>query len=131
MKLSAPEKVALGVSAAGAIFCIGLWLFNFWQEPIAADSGKWAEFGDYLNGTLAPILAFASFIGLIVSIDHQASQREEEGCAQQGALPVRSGGHRADLDGAAAHHREPEATTHRVASCQGPTGYPIWRAVRL
>jgi len=48
----------------------------------------------------------------------------------KGAFPRRSGSHQADLAGASTHHRELETTADRVASCQGPTGHPVRRAVR-
>lgn len=78
MRISPPLKVAAVVAFVGTIFAVGGWLLNFWAEPLAADSDKWAEFGSYLGGTLAPILAFASFIGLLVSVNDQAKARIEE-----------------------------------------------------
>jgi len=77
MKLSPPLKAAAVVSGR-AVGSIGLWILNFARKPLSKDSARLAEFGSYLEGTLAPILAFASFIGLIVSIDHPAGQRQEE-----------------------------------------------------
>lgn len=78
MSISSPLRVAASVALVGLAIAVGAWLLNFWTEPVATDSENWAEFGSYLGGTLAPILAFASFIGLLVSVNDQAQARIDE-----------------------------------------------------
>jgi hypothetical protein len=47
------------------------WLLNFWEYSISINSVDWANFGNFIGGTLSPILAFASFIGLLLALKEQ------------------------------------------------------------
>lgn len=47
------------------------WLWTFWSPAFATDQGKWSEFGGFIGGVISPILAFASFIGLLATIREQ------------------------------------------------------------
>ncbi len=63
-------------------------------------------------------------------------QRDQEpqclgpkGDPRQRPFPERSGRHRADLAGAATHHRELEEPAHHVARCKSTTRYPVRRTL--
>ena len=72
--LKQPGITAAALTAfIGSILVTALWFWNFPGPELSHDSLKWAEFGSYIGGTLGPILAFASFVGLLVTIQHQAT----------------------------------------------------------
>lgn len=53
---------------------LGLFIYNFYTYPLAENSEKWGQFGDYIGGTLNPILAFLSFSALLFTIYVQVKQ---------------------------------------------------------
>ena len=69
---------AVSTIIIGVIVVIAAWVWNFHEADIASESKQWSEFGGYFGGTLAPILAFASFIGLVVGVQHQVKARWDE-----------------------------------------------------
>lgn len=48
--------------------------FLFFDGGLAADQNKWGVFGDYVGGTLNPILAFLSLIALLFTISIQSKE---------------------------------------------------------
>lgn len=50
---------------------IALWLWVFWTPWFSHEHVKWSEFGSFLGGVLSPLLAFASFLGLLATINEQ------------------------------------------------------------
>lgn len=66
------------VASVGCLVFIGAWVLHFAHEPWATDSSRWADFGDYLGGTIAPILAFASFVGLLASAKKEQLQSDSK-----------------------------------------------------
>lgn len=72
-------KLTYWLSGAALVVCViplGVWVFNFHQLGLASDSTQWSNFGSYLGGILSPVLAFLSFIGLLLALD---TQRKEAG----------------------------------------------------
>lgn len=52
---------------------ISSYVFQFHNYGLSDDSSKWAEFGDFIGGTLNPILSLAAFVLLLKTI----SQNDE------------------------------------------------------
>lgn len=65
---------AFGIVIFLIIGVIGLFIYNFYSYPLAENSEKWGQFGDYIGGTLNPILAFLSFSALLFTIYIQVKQ---------------------------------------------------------
>ena len=64
----------LGIAAVAAFLIIlGLYIAYFKNLSVTNDSATWGTFGDYLGGTLNPIISFLALIGLLYTI-HQQSQ---------------------------------------------------------
>lgn len=51
----------------------GLYMYNFSYLGLSPNQEDWAQFGDYMGGTLNPMLAFFAFIGLLYTIRIQSS----------------------------------------------------------
>ena len=49
------------------IIVIGKYMLNF-PGPLSAEQDVWGQFGDYLGGTLNPILSFLSLLALLFTI---------------------------------------------------------------
>jgi hypothetical protein len=54
------------------------WLMTFWSPSLATDQTKWSEFGSFIGGVLSPLLAFASFLGLLATIREQRASAERQ-----------------------------------------------------
>ncbi|WP_417884530.1 hypothetical protein [Vibrio rumoiensis] len=63
--------------AVVAIPLIG-WIFNFYQTDISNDSSKWSDFGSFIGGTIKPILAFVSFVGILATIKLKKDKNDYE-----------------------------------------------------
>ena len=64
----------LGIAAVAAfLIVLGLYISYFKNLSVTNDSATWGTFGDYLGGTLNPIISFLALIGLLYTI-HQQSQ---------------------------------------------------------
>ena len=50
---------------------IVFWIATFHDQILSADSGKWSDFGSFIGGTISPILAFLSFVAVMVTIKLQ------------------------------------------------------------
>ena len=48
-----------------------VYLYKFGALRLSHDQADWASFGSYLGGILSPVLAFVSFIGLLITIRQQ------------------------------------------------------------
>lgn len=66
------------VSIAGAIivFVFGFYVANF-PFGISADQNSWGTFGDFIGGTLNPLLAFMGLIALLYTIIIQSTELKE------------------------------------------------------
>lgn len=68
------ERGLVYLAAAAFAAClvpVCFWLFTFWSPKFSADSQEWAAFGSYLGGVLPSVLAFVSFLGLLVTLKQQ------------------------------------------------------------
>lgn len=57
-------------------FVVGFYLQNFGYLGISTKQEVWAQFGDFVGGTLNPILAFFAFIALLYTIKLQSDSLE-------------------------------------------------------
>jgi uncharacterized membrane protein len=74
--------VALVVGVGGWLLLIGLYFYRF-PGGLSARPEDWGVFGDYLGGVLGPILGFASFIVVLVSLYENRVQASEERYARR------------------------------------------------
>ena len=65
--------VLLVVACAAVIGVVFIYRMQF-NGPLSADAEKWGQFGDYLGGTLNPILGFISVVALVLTLAVQARQ---------------------------------------------------------
>lgn len=67
----------LGIAAVAAFLIIlGLYIAYFKNLSVTNDSATWGTFGDYLGGTLNPIISFLALIGLLYTIHQQAQEMQ-------------------------------------------------------
>ena len=67
----------LGIAAVAAfLIVLGLYITYFKNLSITNDSATWGTFGDYLGGTLNPIISFLALIGLLYTIHQQAQEMQ-------------------------------------------------------
>ena len=65
---------SIGTFAALALATVvGWYVYNFGITPSTA-KGDWGQFGDYLGGTLNPILSFLSLIAILLTFALQSKQ---------------------------------------------------------
>jgi len=67
----------LYIGAGGWLFLIGLYVYRF-RGGLSPRPEDWGLFGDYLGGVLNPILAFASFMVVLVSLYENRIQAADE-----------------------------------------------------
>jgi len=65
---------AIGIVTLIVVLVVGAFIWNFHDAELATESDKWGQFGDYIGGTLNPILAFLSFSALLFTIYIQVKQ---------------------------------------------------------
>lgn len=56
------------------LFVFGLYFYNFALLGLSNNQELWGQFGDFIGGTLNPILAFLSFIALLYTIKIQTEE---------------------------------------------------------
>lgn len=66
--------ILIASALLACVIPLGLWVFNFGSTSLAAQSIEWSNFGSYIGGVLSPILAFLSFIGLLLTINAQRKE---------------------------------------------------------
>lgn len=66
---------AIAMSLVGLIYAIKFG--GFFDEPTDNDFAKWGQFGDYMGGSLNPILSFISIMLLIKSLILQNQTNED------------------------------------------------------
>lgn len=61
------------------VIIIGVFGFYFWKfnEPLSTSQTTWGVFGDFIGGTLNPLLAFMGLIALLYTIIIQSSELKE------------------------------------------------------
>lgn len=65
------ERNLAYVATAACSVPIFLWLLTFWSPSFSKSYPDWAAFGDFAGGVLSPVLAFISFLGLLVTLKQQ------------------------------------------------------------
>jgi hypothetical protein len=70
-------SVSLLLGAGGWALLAGVYVYRF-RGGLSARPEDWALFGDYLGGVLTPILAFASFVVVLVSLYENRIQAADE-----------------------------------------------------
>lgn len=53
---------------------IAAYAWNFYDFEISKNTGDWAQFGDYLGGTVGPIMVFLSLIAILMTLGLQTHQ---------------------------------------------------------
>lgn len=69
----------IGASVLSLALAVGGYLVWFWMicgYTLSSNPQDWAQFGDYLSGTLGPAFAFIAFIGVFETVRLQAEQLE-------------------------------------------------------
>lgn len=69
-------KIWMFISIAIVLFILslGAYISNFYEQSISKSSADWGTFGDFMGGTLNPMLAFLSFIALLYTIRIQSKE---------------------------------------------------------
>lgn len=65
------NKYFVGGILLFVLVVISSYIINFYDHPIASDTGAWGELGDYIGGILNPILSFTSLVLLLKSLNLQ------------------------------------------------------------
>ena len=65
-----------GAAVAAFLIILGLYIAYFKNLSVTNDSATWETFGDYLGGTLNPIISFLALIGLLYTIHQQAQEMQ-------------------------------------------------------
>ena len=53
---------------SGAVYMV------YFHGPISSDHGRWAEFGDFLGGTLSPVFGFLSLVAILITLKIQSRE---------------------------------------------------------
>ncbi len=58
----------------GFFVVIEAYLLRFWRYEFSPDPARWAEFGEYVGGTLSGFFGLLAFIGVLITIVQQRKQ---------------------------------------------------------
>lgn len=70
------KKVSFGIGGAALIFLL-ITLIVYWcyfHGGLSDNHGEWAEFGDYLGGTLNPVFSLLSLMAILLTLLFQAKE---------------------------------------------------------
>ena len=70
-KLAVFLLVMAGVAGGILLVAIGTYVVRFYGTSFSGDPTRWAEFGDYLGGTVSPAMAFFALVALLYTIHLQ------------------------------------------------------------
>ncbi|MDH4872897.1 hypothetical protein [Pseudomonas sp. BN515] len=70
--------IGLGVLVLATLVTALPWILNFHNHLWSDDPAHWGQFGDYIGGTLATILAALSFGGLMLNVIQQNQAMRKE-----------------------------------------------------
>ena len=64
------QYLLIAIGIAGILFVLGVLVFYYRYFPgeVSDNHERWGTFGDFVGGTLNPILSFFSFIALLITI---------------------------------------------------------------
>lgn len=65
------ERLLLIAALVAVLLAIAPWLYTFSTTPVSGEPSDWSYFGSYVGGILSPVLAFASFVGLLMTLTQQ------------------------------------------------------------
>ena len=71
--MTRPLMAIAGIAVAAIVFVPSFYLVYF-DGSITTDNDKWGAFGDYVGGTLNPILSFFALIALLYTIHIQSKE---------------------------------------------------------
>lgn len=74
------KKLLIILGLVSFIFILtifGFYSYNFSYLGISSNQEVWAQFGDFIGGTLNPILAFLAFIALLYTIKLQSDELKD------------------------------------------------------
>lgn len=66
--------VVFGIAFVFIILVVSFYGWNFRGSSISDNVSNWGAFGDYVGGVVNPILAFFSFMALLITLDLQRKQ---------------------------------------------------------
>jgi hypothetical protein len=67
-------NVLLAIGMGAFFLVLYLYLLRFWTAGFSPDPARWAEFGEYLGGTLSGVFGLLAFIGILITISQQQAQ---------------------------------------------------------
>lgn len=67
-------SILLPIAAIAPIAVVLLYVYAFGRDTLSHLPSDWAEFGEYVGGTLGAVYGFLAFIGVLVTIRIQQSQ---------------------------------------------------------
>lgn len=65
------EKILIILALSACAIPLLPWLWTFWAPGFSLEPDDWADFGTFIGGVLSPLLAFASFVGLLLAFNAQ------------------------------------------------------------
>ena len=74
-KLTKVLLMILGIAILTIILVVGLYVYHF-NNGFSVEESKWGTFGDFVGGTLSPILSFLSLMALLLTIILQNRELE-------------------------------------------------------
>jgi hypothetical protein len=75
----AKHKLVFGIISLGVLVAVPCWFYfrKFSGYDFSDDPGKWGVFGDYIGGTLNPIISLASFL-VLSYLTYQVSKQSTD-----------------------------------------------------
>lgn len=67
-------SILLPVAVIAPILVVLAYVLVFAHDPMSDRPGDWAEFGEYIGGTLGAFYGFLAFVGVLATIRIQQSQ---------------------------------------------------------
>lgn len=64
-------RLLLAAALVAVLLAIAPWLYMFSTAPVSGKPDDWSYFGGYIGGVLSPVLALASFVGLLMTLTQQ------------------------------------------------------------
>ena len=56
---------------------VGAYVLNFHHEGLSSSKEVWALFGEYVGGTVGPLLGFFTLLGVVLTVALQAQQLQD------------------------------------------------------
>ncbi len=75
--LSSLIKACLLVALGFTVLALSFYIVNFYDSWVLGDKKDFAQFGDYIGGTLNPVIAFCALMALLFGIRQQRKELKE------------------------------------------------------